>query len=65
MRDKIRSVLPFAKPYTRQTVHGRDAMKMLAGAKAANRSAASSPTQTGDDPQPKWKHCTDQARPVP
>ena len=30
MRDKIRSVLPFAKPYTRQTVSGLDAMKMMA-----------------------------------
>ena len=29
MRDLIRSAIPFAKPYTRQTVSARDALKML------------------------------------
>ena len=40
MRDKIRSVLPFAKPRTRQNVSCIDAMKMLAGAKAVAHIAA-------------------------
>ena len=39
MRDKIRSVLPFAKPHTRQSVSCLDAMKMLAGAKAVAHNA--------------------------
>ena len=39
MRDKIRSVLPFAKPRTRQTVSCLDAMKMLASAKAVAHNA--------------------------
>ncbi|MCY4557962.1 MAG: hypothetical protein OXF79_16675 [Chloroflexi bacterium] len=40
MRDKIRSVLPFAKPRTRQTVSCLDAMKMLSGAQAVAHIAA-------------------------
>ena len=43
MRDKIRSVLPFAKPHTRQSVSCLDAMKMLAGAKAVAHNATPSP----------------------
>ena len=39
MRDKIRSVLPFAKRHTRQSVSCLDAMKMLAGAKAVAHNA--------------------------
>ena len=44
MRNETRSVLPFANPYTRPAAHGSDTEKMLAGAKAINRSAESSPT---------------------
>ena len=40
MRDNIRSVLPFAKPRTRQTISCLDAMKMLASAKAVAHIAA-------------------------
>ena len=40
MRDKIRSVLPFAKPHTWQSVSYLDAMKMLADANAVAHIAA-------------------------
>ena len=40
MRDNIRSVLPFAKPRTRQSGSCLDAMKMLADANAVAHIAA-------------------------